>query len=301
MEELLRSCCICPRKCNVNRLEGKMGFCGADREVVVAKAFAHPWEEPCISGVKGSGTVFFSGCNLKCVFCQNYEISQRIYGKAVSIEKLADIFLSLCSKGVHNINLVSPTIYTFQIIEALKIAKKQGLKIPIIWNSNAYETAETLKELNGIVDVYLPDLKYNDESLAARYSKAHGYFEIATKAILEMFSQVGEPKFDNNGMITKGLMIRHLILPGHVEDSKKVLDWISKNLPKGVYLSLMSQYMPYYKAKDMPEINRKLSDSEYDEVIDYFFKLGLENGFAQEEGASSEEYVPDFDLEGLDD
>lgn len=266
---------------------------------MVAKAFAHRWEEPCISGDKGSGAVFFTHCNMRCIFCQNYEISQEGLGKAVSTGELAEIFLRLQQKHVHNINLVTPTIYTPQIIEAIKSARSAGLSIPIVWNSNAYENVDTIKALSGMVDVYLPDLKYCDDDLALKYSGAPGYFDTAARAILEMFSQVGAPVFDKKGIITRGLIIRHLILPGHKEDSKKILRWISLNLPKDVYISLMSQYMPYYKAENHPEINRRLSAAEYDEVIEYFFELGLENGFAQEEGAASEEYVPDFDMEGV--
>ncbi|RKL61332.1 radical SAM protein [Thermoanaerobacteraceae bacterium SP2] len=299
MKDLLEKCNLCPRQCGVNRLAGQTGVCRAAGEVMVAKAFAHKWEEPCISGEKGSGTVFFTHCNIRCIFCQNFRISQEGFGKAVTIDELAGIFLKLQQKGVHNINLVTPTIYTPQIIETIKLAKSLGLSLPIVWNSNAYENVETLKTLTGLVDVYLPDLKYFDDSTAIKYSGAPNYFDTATRAIMEMFSQVGEPIFDDNGIIKKGLIIRHLVLPGHKEDSKKILKWISENLPKGVYTSLMSQYMPYYKAESRPEINRRLSAAEYDEVIEYFFNLGLENGFMQEEGAASEEYVPNFDLGGV--
>ncbi|MCR4431572.1 MAG: radical SAM protein [Tepidanaerobacteraceae bacterium] len=295
----LEKCNLCPRKCGVNRLAGEKGACGAASEALVAKAFPHRWEEPCISGEKGSGTVFFTCCNMKCIFCQNYRISQEGFGKAVSIDELAEIFLKLQQKGVHNINLVTPTIYTPQIIEAIKTARSAGLSIPIVWNSNAYENVETIKALGGLVDIYLPDLKYFDDALALKYSGSPNYFQTAAKAISEMSSQVGEPVFDENGIIKRGLIIRHLILPGHKEDSKKILRWISRHLPKGVYISLMSQYMPYYKAKSHPEINRRLSAEEYNDVIRCFFEYGLENGFVQEEGAASDEYVPDFDLEGV--
>jgi putative pyruvate formate lyase activating enzyme len=257
------------------------------------------WEEPCISGTRGSGTVFFTGCNMKCVFCQNFKISQEGFGKAVTVDELAGIFLRLQDRGVHNINLVTPTIYTLQIAEAVKRAKKGGLEIPVVWNSNAYENAEALKHLSGLVNVYLPDLKYFDDTLALKYSGAPNYFKNATRAIMEMFAQVGEPEFDDEGIIKKGLIIRHLVLPGQKEDSKKILWWISEHLPKGVYISLMSQYFPCYKAESHPEINRMLSEEEYEEVIEYFFELGLENGFVQEEGAASREFVPEFNLEGV--
>lgn len=297
---MLENCRICPRRCGVNRLKGEKGFCGALDKIVVAKAFAHRWEEPCISGHKGSGTVFFSGCNLKCVFCQNYRISQEWFGKAVEEKDLVEIFLNLQAKGVHNINLVTPTIYTPQLASALEKAKDKGLTVPVVWNSNAYENPEMLQMLEGLVDVYLPDLKYCDETPARKYSNAPDYFRCATKAILEMYRQVGEPVFDEKGMIKKGLIIRHLVLPGLKEDSKKILDFIKSNLPSGVYVSLMGQYMPYFRTSEFPEINRPLPKEEYEEVIEYFFDLGLENGFAQEEGADSPKYVPDFDLEGYD-
>ncbi|KXG78598.1 hypothetical protein AN618_03540 [Fervidicola ferrireducens] len=296
---MLENCRICPRRCGVNRLKGEKGFCGALDKIVVAKAFAHRWEEPCISGHKGSGTVFFSGCNLKCVFCQNYRISQEWFGKAVEEKDLVEIFLNLQAKGVHNINLVTPTIYTPQLASALEKAKDKGLTVPVVWNSNAYENPEMLQMLEGLVDVYLPDLKYCDETPARKYSNAPDYFRCATKAILEMYRQVGEPVFDEKGIIKRGLIIRHLVLPGLKEDSKKVLGFIKSNLPSGVYVSLMGQYMPCFRTGEFPEINRPLSKEEYEEVIEYFFELGLENGFAQEEGADSPKYVPDFDLEGV--
>ncbi|WP_148866803.1 radical SAM protein [Thermosediminibacter litoriperuensis] len=299
MLDMLINCRLCPRRCGVNRLKGESGFCGAADRVVVAKAFAHRWEEPCISGDSGSGTVFFSGCNLRCVFCQNYRISQEWFGRAVGEDDLVEIFLRLQAKGVHNINLVTPTIYTPQVAEALKKARSKGLFIPVVWNSNSYENPEALKMLEGLVDVYLPDIKYFDGAAARRYSRAGDYFDRAAPAVLEMYRQVGEPVFDYKGIIKRGLIIRHLVLPGLKEDSKKILEWIKSNLPRGVYISLMSQYMPCYRAGEFPEINRVLSTGEYEEVIEYFFELGLENGFAQEEGSNSVKYVPDFDLEGI--
>ncbi len=262
-------CNICPRNCNVDRSKSK-GFCNMSWQVKVAKAYLHHWEEPFISGTRGSGTVFFTGCNLKCVFCQNYEISQYDFGKPLTIEELAQVFLKLQKQGAHNINLVTPTIHAFQIKEAILLAKKEGLKIPIVYNTNAYENVETLKALEGLIDIYLPDLKYYDDHLAKKYSKAPHYFEYATKAILEMYRQVGMPKFDKKGILKKGLVIRHLILPGCVEDTKKNLLWIKNNLPKKIYVSLMSQYTPYYKAENYPEINRKITPKEYKEAIKFF-------------------------------
>lgn len=297
--EALEECRLCPWDCRVNRRKGETGICRADDKVKVAKAYLHQWEEPCISGTKGSGTVFFSGCNLRCKFCQNYRISQEDFGKEVGIRELATVFLRLQDKGAHNINLVTPTIYIPQVAEAIRLAKESGLAIPVVYNTNAYENVEALKMLTGLVDVYLPDLKYNDDMLAFRLSSAPHYFDVATKAILEMYHQVGEVALDDEGIIKKGLIIRHLMIPGQLEDSKRVLDWIRGNLPAGVYVSIMSQYVPLYRAKDIPELNKRVTEKEYDSIIDYFFNIGLENGYVQEMESSSEEYVPDFDLEGL--
>ncbi|HHY04688.1 MAG TPA: radical SAM protein [Thermoanaerobacterales bacterium] len=290
----IMKCRICPHECKVNRKQGEKGFCKAGENVVIANASIHRWEEPCISGNNGSGTVFFTGCNLRCVFCQNYTISQEGYGKPITVEKLAKTFIKLQGKGVHNINLVTPTIYAPQIIEALNMAKEEGLNIPVIWNSNAYESVEMVKNLSELVDVFLPDLKYFDDNIAKRYSKVKNYFSIASKAILQMYSQVGNPIFNKKGIIQRGLIIRHLVLPGQKEDSKKILSWISENLPKDIYISIMSQYIPYYRASEYPEINRKLYQREYEDVVEHFFKIGLENGFIQDESAASDEFIPKF-------
>lgn len=280
-------------------MEGKRGICRAGINPKVALASIHKWEEPCISGTRGSGTIFFSHCNLKCVFCQNYKISQEDFGKEISIEALADLFIKQQGKGVHNINLVSPTQYLVQVKQALIIAKQRGLNIPVIYNTNGYESAEQIKGLNGLVDVYLPDFKYAENDLAKRYSDIGNYFEYASEAIIEMYNQVGAPKFDKEDIIWKGLIIRHLILPGHLENSKKVLQWIASNLPKDIYVSLMGQYTPIYKASDYPKLSRKLFEREYDKIIDYFFKIGLENGFAQEISSAKEAYTPKFNVEGI--
>lgn len=295
---LYEKCNICPRNCSIDRSLHK-GYCNMEWNIKIAKAYLHKWEEPCISGKNGSGTVFFTGCNLKCVYCQNYKISQSNYGKTVTANELADIFINLQNKGAHNINLVSPTIYAYAIKEAILLARKKGMHLPVVYNSNAYESVNALKLLNGIIDIYLPDLKYYDDELSRKYSKAPYYFDYATKAILEMYRQVGIPQFDKNGILKRGLIIRHLIIPGHVEDTKKILLWIRSNLPKDIYISLMGQYIPFYNAKKFPEINRKITMKEYEEAIDYFFEIGLENGFVQESSSASEEYIPDFDLEGL--
>ncbi len=258
-------------------------------------ASIHNFEEPCISGENGSGTVFFSNCNLKCVFCQNYKISQEGLGRKITIEELADVFIDEQNKNAENINLVTPTMYVYHIIEAIKIARNKGLKIPIVYNSNGYENVETIKELNGYIDVYLPDLKYFDDDLAFKYSGIKNYFENATASIQEMYKQVGSPVLDENGMIKKGLIIRHLVLPSNIQNSKNVLKWINDNMDKNVFVSVMAQYFPTHKAKEFPEINRKLTMDEYKEIENYLYSLDLDNGYIQELGEHEEEYVPDFE------
>lgn len=293
---MLESCTICPHNCKVNRLEGFKGRCKCDDKLKIALASLHMFEEPCISGENGSGTVFFSNCNLNCIYCQNYEISNLGKGKEITIEHLAEIFLKQQEKNAHNINLVTPTMYVYQIIEAIKIAKSKGLNIPIIYNSNGYENIETIKLLNGYIDVYLPDLKYYTNELSKKYSKVDNYFESATKAIKEMYNQVGKAVFDENGMIKKGVIIRHLVLPNHIQNTKNILKWISDNMPDDIYVSVMAQYFPTYKAKEDNLINRKLNKKEYKEVLNYLYSLNLKNGYIQELGSHEEEYVPNFDL-----
>ena len=278
----LNECKLCPHNCKINRNKGEIGRCRATDKVKIALYLTHNFEEPCVSGEKGSGTVFFSNCNLNCVFCQNYEISQLGKGKEITIEDLANIFLKQQEKGVENINLVTPTSYVPQTIEAIKIAKKEGLNLPFIYNTNGYENIETIKMLEGYVDIYLPDLKYAENKLAKEYSKVDNYFEIATKAIKEMVKQVGIPKLDERGIMKKGVMVRHLVLPNNLENSKKVLKWLVKNLPKDIYISVMAQYFPTYKAKEIKEINRNLTNEEWREIEDYIQYLGIENGYVQE-------------------
>lgn len=290
----LSSCTLCPHMCKINRNNGKIGRCKSTGNVKIALASLHHFEEPCISGKNGSGTVFFSNCNLSCVFCQNYKISQLGLGHEISIDELANIFLDQQKNDAENINLVTPTMYVPQIIEAIKIAKSNGLKIPIIYNSNGYENVETIRLLKDYIDVYLPDLKYFDNDLAKKYSGINNYFENASKAILEMYFQVGLPVFDENRLIKKGLIIRHLVLPNHIDNSKKVLLWIKENLPQDVYVSLMAQYFPTYKAKSIEDLNRKLSKEEFEEIKNYLEKLDIHNGYFQELGEHEEEYVPDF-------
>lgn len=293
---MLENCMICPHKCGVNRLEGNKGRCKCDDKLKIALASLHMFEEPCISGENGSGTVFFSNCNLNCIYCQNYEISNLGKGKEITVEHLAEIFLKQQEKNAHNINLVTPTMYVYQIIEAIKIAKSKGLNIPIIYNSNGYENIETIKLLNGYIDIYLPDLKYYTNELSKKYSKVNNYFETATKGIKEMYNQVGQTKFDENGLIKKGVIIRHLVLPNHIQNTKNILKWISDNMPDDIYVSVMAQYFPTYKAKDDDLINRKLNKKEYNEVLNYLYSLDLENGYIQELGLHEEEYVPNFDF-----
>lgn len=292
----LEKCNICPHECNINRRKQKIGKCKATNKVKVALYSVHDFEEPCISGKKGSGTVFFSNCNLNCVYCQNYEISQQGKGKEIEVENLAEIFLKQQNKGVENINLVTPTSYVPSIIEAIKIAKKKGLTLPIVYNTNAYEKVETLKLLEGYIDIYLPDLKYVDNSLAKKYSNIKDYFEIATKAIKEMVRQVGMPKFNKDGIMQKGVMVRHLVLPNHIENSKKVLKWLKENLPNEIYISVMAQYFPTYQAKNVENLNRKLTQAEWEEIENYIETLEIENGYVQELGEHEEEFVPKWEI-----
>lgn len=294
MQEL-EKCKICPHNCGVNRLNGNIGRCKSNGNIKLAMASIHNFEEPCISGENGSGTVFFSNCNMNCVFCQNYKISQQGLGREISIEELAEIFIDEQNKNAENINLVTPTMYVYHIIEAIKIAKNKGLKIPIVYNSNGYENVETIKKLKGYIDIYLPDLKYYDDDLAFKYSGVKNYFENATSAIKEMYNQVGSPVLDENGMMKKGLIIRHLVLPNNLQNSKDVLKWINDNIDKNVFVSVMAQYFPTNKAKDFPEINRKLTKEEYEEIENYLYSLDLDNGYIQELGEHEEEYVPDFE------
>ena len=290
----LENCALCPHKCSINRNDGQIGRCKSKDTVKIALYSTHNFEEPCISGKKGSGTVFFSNCNMNCVFCQNYEISQQGKGKEITIEDLAKIFLIQQSKNVENINLVTPTSYVPQIIEAIKIARKNGLNLPIVYNTNGYENVETIKMLDGYIDIYLPDLKYSDDNLAKRLSKVDNYFEIATEAIKEMKKQVGKTEFNENGVMKNGIIIRHLVLPNHILNSRRVLRWINDNIPDS-YVSVMAQYFPTYKAKEIEDINRKLTKKEYQEIENYLYRLNLGNGYIQELGEHEEEYVPKWE------
>ena len=295
--DLISKCEICPRKCKVNRYE-KKGYCRCDDKVRIALVSKHYFEEPCISGRNGSGTIFFSNCNLNCIFCQNHDISQGGKGIDVTIERLAKIMLEQQERGANNINLVTPTMYVEQIIKAIDIAKDGGLNIPIVYNTNGYEEVETIKKLAGYIDIYLPDFKYFTNELAIKYSKAPNYFEKVTSALLEMQSQFDEYVFDGE-IMKKGMIVRHLVLPNHIQNSKNVLKWIKENLRKDIYVSVMAQYFPTYKAVGDELIGRKLSFSEYRKIEQYFYGLDIKNGYIQDLGKHEEEFVPDFNMDNV--
>ena len=292
------ACKLCPRNCGINRNKKELGFCKASNKLVVARAALHYWEEPCLSGKEGSGTIFFSYCNLKCVFCQNYNISTLHKGKEISVERLAEIYLELQNKGANNINLVTPTHYVPLIIESLKLAKSKGLNLPIVYNSSGYENIETIKSLEGLIDIYLPDLKYYDDNIAIKYSNCPNYFDFASKAINEMYRQVGKPKFNKKGIMTKGLIVRHLILPQNQEDSKKIINHLYNTYNDNIYISIMNQYTPVIKSC-YQELNRIVDNNIYDDIINYAYDLGIRNAFIQEDETQSESFIPDFNNEGV--
>ena len=286
-------CFLCPRRCGVKRNLGEIGFCGADNNIKIGRYSLHMWEEPCISGEKGSGTVFFSHCNLKCVFCQNYRISTEERGKVVTEDELANIFLELQGMGANNINLVTPTHYTENIIKAIDIARANGMKLPLVYNTSGYETVETLKLLDGYVDVYLPDFKYWRSDIANRYSNAPDYPEIAKAAIAEMVHQTGTPKFEN-GLIKKGTIVRHLLLPGNLYDAKKIIDYLYSTHGDDIYISIMNQYTPLEQVKDIKPLNRKVGNREYDVLIDYAASIGIKNAYIQDGETALESFIPEF-------
>ena len=296
-------CYVCPHRCGVDRPEtmhdtaGIFGSCGCGMQPIVARAGLHMWEEPVISGTRGSGTVFFSGCNLHCVFCQNYDISHDMLGKEISVERLKEIYQELIHKGAHNINLVTPTHFTEAILKSLATP----LPVPVVYNTSGFEVVSTLQRLSGKIQIYMPDLKYSDDNAALKYSNAYDYFRITTNAILEMQRQVGNYEIDEDGLLKKGVLIRHLIMPGMMENTKGVIDWVAKTFKPGeVLFSLMRQYVPMGRAAAYPEINRKVSDEEYEELEDYLFESGIEDGFVQEDAAcASEEFTPIFDGSGV--
>lgn len=295
MKDILKSCTLCPRNCHINRYE-KSGICGANSKVKLAYYSLHEWEEPVISGNNGSGTVFFSHCNLKCIFCQNEQISKLGYGKEIADKKLADIFLKLQSLGAHNINLVTPTHYVPQIIDSLKKAKNRGLNIPIVYNTSSYENLETIKLLNGYIDVYLADLKYFDDKLGLQYSNCKNYFEVASNAIDEMYKQVGSSIIENQ-LMKKGLIVRVLVLPGHIDDAKKIIKYLYDKYKDNIYISIMNQYTPMKKFQAYPNLNEKLSEDDYNEVIDFACDLGIINAFIQEGETAISSFIPKFNCD----
>ena len=290
-------CRLCPRNCGIDRTQ-RAGFCGETSEIRIARAALHFWEEPCISGKNGSGTVFFSGCNLRCCYCQNSVISTSRVGEAVSVERLCEIFLELQKDGAENINLVTPTHFVLGIIDALILAKERGLKLPIVYNCGGYESVEALKLLDGLVDVYLPDFKYYDERFAIKYSNAPNYKEIAEASIGEMVRQVGKPRFDERGMMIKGVIVRHLCLPTLTDDSKRVLKFLHRTFGNDIYISIMSQYTPTDFCS-CDELKKTLDREDYNDVLYYCDAIGIEQGFTQEEGCEKESFIPDFDLTGV--
>ena len=294
-------CYICPHRCGVDRPEtmsssGTFGSCGCGMKPIVARAGLHMWEEPCISGTRGSGTVFFSGCNLHCIFCQNHKISCEGFGKEITMEHLQKIYQDLIAQGAHNINLVTPTHFAQAIIESLK----EKLSVPVVYNTSGFETIDTLRKLQGKVQIYLPDFKYSDDLAAIKYSNAPDYFRITAAAIKEMYRQTGDYIIDDEGILQSGVLIRHLILPGLIDNSKRVIDWVAETFKQGqVLFSLMHQYIPCGDAAKYPEINRTVSKAEYEEIEAYLFASGIEDGFVQDGDAASCDFIPDFDGTGI--
>lgn len=296
----LAVCRLCPRGCGVNRLQGAHGFCGAGRYAHVGLVSLHAWEEPCLAGEKGAGTVFFSGCNMRCAFCQNYEISRENFGITVTEERLADIFLEQEERGAATLDLVTPTHFAPQIAAALRLAKAQGLSIPVVYNSSAYETVDTIKSLAGLVDIFLPDLKYMAEDAALRYSSAPDYFKTACAAIRRMREIAGRPVFDAKGRMQRGVLVRHLVLPGRRKESMKILDWLWQNFSDTIYISLMNQYTPMGDLSKVPELKRRLTTFEYESVVDHARSLGIENCYIQQGGTVSASFVPHFNGRGVE-
>lgn len=295
-------CDLCPRKCLVDRKKGEKGICGQTENLKVARAALHFWEEPCISGDAGSGAVFFSGCPLHCVFCQNENIANGTVGKEISVERLAEIFLELQEKGANNINLVTPGHFAPQITKALDLAKQEGLKLPIVYNTSSYETVETIKRLEGYVDIYLPDFKYMSPGLSKKYSHAPDYAEVAKAAIAEMVRQTGKAVFvngDEDNLILRGTIVRHLTLPGCMEDSMQILKYLHETYGDMIYISIMNQFTPLSNLEKYPELNRRITDEEYETLVDYAIEIGIENGFIQEGDTAEESFIPAFDCEGV--
>lgn len=305
INNLMYDCTLCPRRCHVDRLAGQVGFCGQTAELKAARAALHYWEEPCISGAEtsgasGSGAVFFSGCSLQCVFCQNHNISVGKAGRLISVERLAEIFLELQEKGAANINLVTGTHFIPHIAYALQTAKAKGLSIPIVYNTGSYEKTSSLRLLEGLIDIYLPDLKYVSSELSAKYSHADDYFDIASAAISEMYRQVGSPIIDaNTELMRRGIIVRHLLLPEETKDSKKVLRYLYETYKNDIYVSIMNQYTPLEHTAQFPPLNRSVTEMEYKRVLTFAERLGIRKGFYQEGGTAGESFIPEFDGEGL--
>lgn len=295
---LLRNCKLCPRNCGVDRTR-KTGFCKSNDKVKIALVSLHQWEEPCLTGENGAGTIFFANCNLRCCFCQNYNISQLNEGVEINNQRLAEIFLEQQERGAANIDLVTPTHYVPQIVTALQIAKLNGLNLPIVYNSNGYENTDTIELLRNYVDIFLPDLKYFNNDSAIEYSNAPNYFEIATLAIKKMFEVAGEIEFSDDGQLKRGVMVRHLILPNHRHESMKIVEWLYKTFGDSIYISLMNQYTPMFNASEHKKISRRLTTFEYDSVVNFAFELGVKNCYVQIGKTASKDFIPNFDLSGV--
>ncbi|SFW52349.1 radical SAM protein [Selenomonas ruminantium] len=294
----ITNCNLCPRRCGANRTQ-RAGFCGAGEKVCIALVSLHQWEEPCLVGERGAGTVFFSYCNLRCVYCQNHEISHGGKGQEVSVERLAEIFLEQQAREAATLDLVTPTHYVPQIIAALDMAKERGFHLPVVYNSSGYETVETIEALRGYVDIFLPDLKYMSAESGGEYSAAADYFSNASAAIKKMVEITGPVQFADNGQMTRGVLVRHMVLPGHRHESMELMKWLWENFGRTIQVSLMNQYTPLYKASEHKKINRRLTTFEYESVVDYVLDLGMENVYVQERRSASEEYVPDFNGDGV--
>lgn len=297
----MKDCTLCPRECHVDRTAGQTGRCGQSEQIMAARAALHFWEEPCLSGTNGSGAVFFSGCNLRCIYCQNYSIAHGQTGRTITTSRLSEIFLELQDKKAHNINLVTPTHYIPQIIHALQTAKNNGLVIPVVYNTSGYEKVDTLKRLEGLIDIYLPDLKYHDTTLSSRFSDAPDYFTKAAAAIDEMLRQTGRPVFTDgeDSLMKKGVIVRHMLLPGCESDSRYLLRYLHQTYKNDIYVSIMNQYTPMPQVSSIPSLNRKIAEAEYEKMVDYAISIGIENGFIQEGGTASESFIPAFDCEGI--
>ena len=299
MITLPEKCELCPRRCGANRLAGQAGFCGEKNLAKVARAALHFWEEPCISGESGSGTVFFSGCTMRCVFCQNREISRGEAGKEITVERLAEIYLELAKQGANNINLVTPMHYAPQITAALDIARKKGLSLPVVWNTGGCELRESVAAVRSYADIWLTDFKYYDSALGKSFSSAPDYFSVTAAALEQMVAQTGKPVFDENGIMRRGVIGRHLMLPGHLDDTKNVLRYLYETYGDKIWISIMNQYTPLCNDKRFPELFRSVSDDEYSEAIDFACEIGIENAFVQEGGTVGESFIPPFDLFGV--